>query len=77
MGESASQAEFNNTSDLLTGAQKPGFSMMGSGLLGVVRGECGIIGLDFIIPMQPETILLIGAQKPGFLRNILLQPQKR
>jgi hypothetical protein len=26
MGESASQAEFNNTSDLLTGAQKPGFS---------------------------------------------------
>jgi len=26
MGESASQAEFNNTSDLLTGAEKPGFS---------------------------------------------------
>jgi hypothetical protein len=37
MGESASQAEFNNTSDLLTGAQKPGFSMMGSRESGVVR----------------------------------------
>ena len=29
-------------------------------------GECGIIGLDFIISMQPETILLIRAQKPVF-----------
>jgi len=54
MGESASQAEFNNTSDLLTGAEKPGFSMMGSGPWGV--GECGIIGLDSIVPVQPETI---------------------
>jgi hypothetical protein len=30
--------------------------MMGSGEWSV--GECGIIDLDFIIPMQPETISL-------------------
>ena len=38
MGESASQAEFNNTSDFLTGAGKPGFSMMGSRESGVGSG---------------------------------------
>ena len=28
--------------------------MMGSRPWGVVRGECGIIDLEFIIPMQPD-----------------------
>ena len=38
MGESANQAEFNNTSDLLASVQKPGFSMMGSRESGVGSG---------------------------------------
>jgi hypothetical protein len=32
--------------------------MMGSGESGVIVGEGGIIDLEFIIPIQPETILL-------------------
>ena len=75
MGESASQAEFNNTSDLYQFRLHRSGWGVGSGESGV--GECGIIDLDLIVPMQPETILLIGAQKPGFSRNTLLQPQKR
>ena len=57
MGESASQAEFNNTSDLLTGAGKRGFSMMGSGPRGV--GECGIIGLDSSCPCNRKRYELV------------------